>query len=375
MKASSTSFRFAAAAAALAVGWMLLLPWLLPVDEMVYRWAQTDAAAALAERADPIGWVVGFVLLGISLVAAIFLPAGRRHEIVTGVAAVAGAALFSELLKTGFERLRPRTVPLIATGNSFPSGHVMTTTVGALVACALVAATSWPTRWKRAAYVLAASCVLAQAWDRIAMEAHWLSDVPASVLFAIAWFLATPALLVQPPRRLAVGTLAFGLAYLAMWVDPDLRLRLPTASAADAGATWKLDVSDPGAHDRLVGWTPATEGTLGAVAWCHETASAIPVDHDVTGGSILKLMLRPPDCGQRQRRVDMRLTVSLAGRDVATLGVRRGWREYRVAVPDDVRLARGDRIGLRFDAEPGSCPSTTDPGVAAFRYLKIVPAT
>ena len=95
MKVSSTSFRFAAVAAVLAVGWVLLLPWVLPVDEMVYRWAQTDAAAALAERADPIGWVVGFVLLGISLAAAFFLPAERRLEIVTGVVAVTGAALFS----------------------------------------------------------------------------------------------------------------------------------------------------------------------------------------------------------------------------------------------------------------------------------------
>jgi membrane-associated phospholipid phosphatase len=322
-----------------------------------------------------LGWLVAIVLASIVAAAAISMPESARRAIPQGVLAVAGAALIAELLKTGIERLRPRTVPLIATGNSFPSGHVMTTTVAALAACALVTTTNWSKRWKRLAYASAAACVIAQAWDRIAMGAHWLSDVPASVLFAIAWFLLTPAL-VWRPRRLAAGTLAFGLAYGAVYVDPALRLHLPTASAADAsGATWALDVAAPGARDLLVGsWMEATEEPLGSVAWCRETSSAIPVDRDVAAGSIVKLMLRPPDCGQRQRRIDMRATVSFGGRDIAVLALRRGWREYRFTVPEGTSLARGDRIELRLESEPGACRTTRDPGLVALRYVKIVPA-
>ena len=373
MKASPNSFFHAALAAVLGLASALLLPWILPVDEMVYRWAQTDSAAQWVEYGGSLGAIITFVVGGILLAAIASLPEGRRTEIPRVAVAIGGAALMAELLKTGVERLRPRTVPFLETGNSFPSGHVMTTTVAALAACALVRATDWPRRWKVAAYAFAAAAVLAQACDRIALEAHWLSDLPASMLFAFAWFLATPILVVQSPRRIAVGTVAFVLAYAAVYADPALRIHLPSASASAGPPTWEIEVGEPGVNDRFVGsWTETTEKPLGAVAWWKQTEFEIPVDQEFEGGSIVKVLLRPPDCGQRQRQVDVRVTVALAGRDVATLGLRRGWREYRIAVPDDVRLVRGDRIALRFEPEPGACRDSRDPGVAAIRYMKIV---
>ena len=111
------------------------------------------------------------------------------YGILTLLLVVEGGMLINLLAKHFFQRARPTfDEPLvILTTYSFPSGHVAATTLfyGALAAMLI----SQKPPWHRAIYILTAAFVMVVlvAFSRLYLGAHYLSDVMAAFLEAIAW--------------------------------------------------------------------------------------------------------------------------------------------------------------------------------------------
>lgn len=103
------------------------LAWLAPLDAAVMQWiiAQRSCASDYAMfivRDRPL-----VVLTALGVVACLWLCLRQRwQEALRLIAVVMVGAFLCELLKTGIERVRPSALPLLTTGNSFPSGHVTT---------------------------------------------------------------------------------------------------------------------------------------------------------------------------------------------------------------------------------------------------------
>jgi membrane-associated phospholipid phosphatase len=139
-------------------------------------------------------------------------------------------------LKLVIARVRPDAGPWATGGASFPSGHVANATLAVAAAVALVRATR--RRPDKTLWILGFAgglFVLATAWTRVYLGRHWLTDVLASVLLALAfWNSAGPRSEGAPSwRRLAAaGTCG---AVLLLVAERGPRLHLPSpATLGDA---------------------------------------------------------------------------------------------------------------------------------------------
>ena len=74
-------------------------------------------------------------------------------------------------------------------GYGFPSGHVFGVTIFVLVALYLLWRFDVRSRWQRAARWAGAAFVVAVAYSRIHVNAHWLSDVLGGALAGVAFAL------------------------------------------------------------------------------------------------------------------------------------------------------------------------------------------
>jgi hypothetical protein len=199
---------------------------LLALDRQVYAWIQQarPAEVRIVTRALDLG-----VYVALTSVIAAALLAGRRQvrRLPTFALLIASGAAFGELLKTALERLRPSAFPGMTTGNSLPSGHVMSTTLFAVAAWDLAGATL-PPRWRRLARGTTVAAVAMQGAARVLHGSHWPSVVAPSILLGIAWMLGAGALWRSPRMRvpLVAGALA---AYAFFWAVPAARLHLPSA--------------------------------------------------------------------------------------------------------------------------------------------------
>jgi undecaprenyl-diphosphatase len=114
----------------------------------------------------------------------------RRRWRLAGYLAVAGigAAILDPVLKLAVGRLRPVVADPIAygTGNSFPSGHALGSSIcyGALL---LVFLPALPRRARRPAVWVVAALVVAIGISRIMLGVHYLSDVVGAWCLGIAW--------------------------------------------------------------------------------------------------------------------------------------------------------------------------------------------
>lgn len=153
-------------------------------------------------------------------VAAFFTALGRTYPllILSAVAAVIALAfrasaipviaiLISQVLSQGavaalkplFHRMRPDHWLLYREkGLSFPSGHA-TTSVVFFAAMALLAMRSpaLPRPLAVAVSTLAATCLVGIPWSRLALGAHYATDVVGGLLFGTGWLCATLALAVR----------------------------------------------------------------------------------------------------------------------------------------------------------------------------------
>lgn|GEM_PF-949697 len=203
--------RYGVRASLLAVALVLVgIPFGLLLHQVAIEGPATgldeDLALDLNARVhdEPVALAVleGISFLGkpITLVVAmggvvIWALARRAHRLalflaVTGI----GAGIVNTSLKLAVGRARPEVdVPVHeALGLSFPSGHAMFSTAcyGALLVGLLPLV---PTTWRRAARWGTVLLVIAIGSTRLALGAHFLTDVLGGHVLGLAWLLASVA--------------------------------------------------------------------------------------------------------------------------------------------------------------------------------------
>jgi membrane-associated phospholipid phosphatase len=147
---------------------------------------------------------IGLVMLGMVL----FLIWKRWwSSVVTLVVAVPGGMLLNEWVKVLVHRQRPFIDgPFVDwSGYSFASGHTIGATLlyGQLLLLVLPALKA--RQWRLLSIFSAISMVALVGFSRIALGAHFLTDVLAGILFGIIW-LALCLLVAKPMRRRTAGS-------------------------------------------------------------------------------------------------------------------------------------------------------------------------
>lgn len=139
------------------------------------------------------GLVLARVVVLLPLVA--WLAVLRRWQLVAFVVVGGiGVSPMNRLLKDVFDRPRPSYAGTIDMGEpSFPSGH----SSGAAALAALLVVLAWPALvgvWRRVWVGLAVVGMVVVGFTRIALGAHFLSDVVAGLGFGVAWVLVLAVL-------------------------------------------------------------------------------------------------------------------------------------------------------------------------------------
>jgi len=142
-------------------------------------------------------------------VAGAWLAWRRRWlPLTTIVLVVAGGLALNVALKLAFRRARPSfDAPLLTLSSySFPSGHVMASTLLYGLGVAWVFARTPQLVWRLLAIVVALAAIAGVAFTRMYLGVHYLSDVTAAFLEGIAWLsLCLIAIDRSWPRRFASG--------------------------------------------------------------------------------------------------------------------------------------------------------------------------
>ncbi|MEO6712433.1 MAG: phosphatase PAP2 family protein [Mycobacteriales bacterium] len=152
--------------------------------------ACTNAAAVTAARVISfLGstiWDTALIVVAVAFL--LFRRKEQRLAIFAGVTAATGS-----LLNSGVKLLVDRDRPLLsgcqfgsATGQSFPSGHAMNTTIvyGVLV---LVFLSLIKREWRPVLIGVYAGWLLAMSWARMTLGVHYLSDVLGGIVLGCAW--------------------------------------------------------------------------------------------------------------------------------------------------------------------------------------------
>ena len=176
--------------AAVALVLFLVAVWVVRADTFVDldRAARTAIRDGRAMHLDPTMRLVsdvatGYVLLPLTLAGSVVL--WRRGDRVLAralpVIGVGTAALLA-VMKWMVGKPRPSL-----RGYGFPSGHVFGVTVFVLIVLYVLWLHGAPRRWRHVAAAAGAVYVLAVAYSRLHVGAHWPSDVLGGAVFGIAF--------------------------------------------------------------------------------------------------------------------------------------------------------------------------------------------
>lgn len=137
----------------------------------------------ISDSGSALAWQIVTVVL-----AAVLLWRRRVRLALFVVVTIAGSSLINSLVKTAAHRARPVVDhPLLhEPGKSFPSGHAQGAVVG--YAVLLIVGLPYLNRvWRRIAVTVAVFMVAAVGFSRVALAAHYVSDVLAAYLLGLAW--------------------------------------------------------------------------------------------------------------------------------------------------------------------------------------------
>jgi undecaprenyl-diphosphatase len=178
--------------------------WIQSVDDQAYRFVVENEVGVLVWFGQFLGTVGSLVVIGPVMVGvAVFLWVKHRWSALTiWVSAIAVSQLVSITMKSLYGRPRP-PLPLMETSSfSFPSGHAITSAVFAvgLILVAVRPGLRRPWHW-----ALVVAYILAIAWSRVYVRAHWLSDVTAGVAIGTAVVLTAVLLVTWLDEEKPVG--------------------------------------------------------------------------------------------------------------------------------------------------------------------------
>ena len=350
---------------------ILTLRWWLWVDESVYQWIQYHRSCAVAARASSIGAIVQVVLtflIGIGLMQRGSQPPWWALGLLVLLVAGGGGV---ELLKTGIERLRPNSTPVMVSGDSFPSGHTTGATMAAMIAMMLAYDRDWP-RWARwSVYFVAVTCIIAQAAGRLLNGSHWLSDIIVSILLGVAWVLGA-GWVRRLPRAVMASVLGVAcVAFLVFDDVPEVRLRLPSALDVTASSLASVEFGTAAARSALSGaWKEGPAEPIGPVSWALSSDVGVVLRANDKVAGVLKVTLRPATGSDNQRRC-VRVVISVNDWVAHEIALLRGWREYHLDLPPGV-IRLGDNM-VRFRIVAESREDGGEDGLVAFRYLRVFP--
>jgi undecaprenyl-diphosphatase len=182
-----------------AVPFVLLLLWveskwqpLLEADDQARDGLHTYALAHpgfvtamqwLSDAGSALAWQI------VSVAVALFLLWRRRFRLAAfTIVTIAGSSLLNTLIKNAVHRARPVVDhPLLhEPGKSFPSGHAQAAAAGYAVLL-VVLLPHLARAWRPVAVAVAVLMVLAIGFSRVALAAHFLSDVLAAYVVGLAW--------------------------------------------------------------------------------------------------------------------------------------------------------------------------------------------
>ena len=329
---------------------------LLPLDILVWttvlfhRTCSTDALVALIVDAATIALMVE---LGAAVVIALRTRGLRAAW--TPLATIAVGMLASKALKNLFVRERPSMLPGVALGHSFPSGHVMNSTLAALAIVTLTAELRHARRWRAAAFALVAII----ACGRVLVARHWLTDAVGGLVAAIAVTgLATRPFARRPVVAPVVTALVLAIALGAVVNRRSLGVTLPSPLSARGGRTVEVDVAFP---DDSKAWRRALVITEdeGRTAWVHgsatiemEVPAAFALHDSGNGGAQLTLALAGrPDIS---KRCCVTVALELNGHALPPFVAFVGWREYRFTVPSSAVRAGENALRVTVTADDGA---------------------
>jgi membrane-associated phospholipid phosphatase len=178
-----------------ALAWWVHYHPVLPIDVAITREFQENQAPWLKYTMIAVSYIGDVALLSIGIVlltAAILWLVRLRLEAVMLVATCATSSLLNGLIKLIVARPRPtaRLVDVIqaASGQSFPSGHVMQYVAfwGFLFSLAIILFTGkhW---WRIALLIVSALFIILVGPSRIYLGDHWASDVLGGYLIGGVW--------------------------------------------------------------------------------------------------------------------------------------------------------------------------------------------
>jgi membrane-associated phospholipid phosphatase len=131
----------------------------------------------------------------IALGSAILWRPSRRWAVALPIL-IAGTGALQLIAKWAVDRPRPN---LAAWG--FPSGHVLSLVVYFGLMTYLLATSSAARSRRRLGYAGCVAIVLAVAFSRLYLEAHWVSDVAGGLTLGLAYLLSTIWLIESTARR------------------------------------------------------------------------------------------------------------------------------------------------------------------------------
>lgn len=169
-----------------------------PYDDAVIRWIDQVSSTSLIgimEMISMIGSSEAVLLLTFIITVVFLLKRDWFHTIFFLTVSVGGVVL-NFILKFLFQRERPGEMSHIEVFNfsldipsySFPSGHMMRTTILLLFLVYLIYRFIKHTLLKTLAYILSTLTLVGVALSRLFLDAHFLSDVLAAVSISIVWF-------------------------------------------------------------------------------------------------------------------------------------------------------------------------------------------
>ncbi len=160
-------------------------------DHLIAAWFRQRLTSTIVMVLDGLSGPGSAVWIGtVTALAMLLLAAKRRwYPLLALTLTVPGGALLGETIKLMVQRPRPYLTGPFGDwgGYSFPSGHTISATLlyGFMAAWLPLALTH--SRWRFVQPVLAIPVILGVGFSRIALGAHYVTDVLGAMVLGTAW--------------------------------------------------------------------------------------------------------------------------------------------------------------------------------------------